>query len=432
MRFIRNASALCLFALISAFPGLVLGSETPLSAEMAVERALANSPDLSADIEEIKGLHEAADKMALLSNPVLELEAGTGAFTNSPDEQRASIAIFQEIPLSATGSRRRAVARAEAQAAQLRLEYRRLQLTDQVRRAWSGAALAAQLLERGRSQTVIAETLHAIARERFDAGDLPEFEVQLAAMERTRQLLYQTELEAELLASRRQLALLMGLAGEQELPDLAPVTVPQPISLTDEQLLALVQKRRPDLLAQNKETERDQAALELAKAEAIPGLTVGISYSHERSSQNSYDLNGGALVISRERTADRTLGLKLSLPIPFFNRNQTEIAKARGRVGANQHRMTSTLLTMTTELRDLLTRHRLALTALELHRTALGPVARENLKIQETAFKLGEIGIQAVLDEKRRLAQQEEAELKALQMAIETYSRLEAATGGAL
>jgi outer membrane protein, heavy metal efflux system len=432
MRTICHASAFCLFAIICVVPGLSLSEQTPLSAEMAVERALSNSPELSADTEEIKGLHEAAQKIPLLANPVLELEGKSGAFTGSPDEKTLSIALVQEIPVTAAGSRRRTVARAETDAARLRLEERKLLLADQVRRVWSAGAIEQQRLDLQNIQTEIAATLLTIAKERFVAGDLPEFEVQLADLELRRQTLRQAEQQATLLSSRRQLATLIGLSGEQDLPPLAPVTLPASIMVADEQLLALATERRPDLAALKKEGERDEASLSLAKAEALPNLTVGLSYSNERSSQNSYDLHGGQLVAGKERTNDHILGLKLSIPLPLFSRNQAEVARASGRVSASRQRVEVVRRTALAEVRDLLAQHRLAITALELHRTTLGPAARENLKIQETAFKLGEIGIQQVLDEKKRLSEQQEAELKALQMLFETHSRLITAVGGTL
>jgi cobalt-zinc-cadmium efflux system outer membrane protein len=432
MRSICHASTFCLFALICAVPGLVLGAAAPLTAEMAVERALANSPELSAETEEIKGLHEAAEKIPLLANPILELEGKSGAITNSPDEKSASIAILQEIPLSAAASRRRAVARADAAAVGLRLEERKLRLADLVRRIWSASVIEQQRLELLGTQTEVVERLLKIAQERFTAGDLPEFEVQLAQLELHRQTLRQTEQQAALLSIRRQLATLLGLPGEQELPPLAPATLPTPTLLADEQLLTLATQRRPDLAAMKKEAERDEASLSLAKAEAFPSLTLGLSYSNERSSQNAYDLQGGLLVAGKERTNDHILGLKLSIPLPLFSRNQAEVAKATGRVNANHQRVAAVHRTARAELRDLLAQHRLAITALELHRSTLGPVARENLITQEAAFTLGEIGIQPVLDEKRRLAEQQDAELKALQMALETDSRLIAAVGGRL
>jgi outer membrane protein TolC len=85
--------------------------------------------------------------------------------------------------------------------------------------------------------------------------------------------------------------------------------------------------------------------------------------------------------------------------------------------------------TVAAEVRDLLAQYRLALTALALHRTALGPVARDNFKIQQEAFALGEIGMQQLLYDTQRFGEQQEAELTALQAAIEARSRLESAAG---
>lgn len=431
MRVYRHGPASCLLALLLAVPALAQDPQPLLTAKMAVERAIANSPELSAAREELKAQQDAATQLPLLPNPVLELEGQTGALTNSPDERTIGIAISQELPLSGIPGRRRAVARAETELARLRLEEQTLRLADEARRVWSTVALGSHRLEAVRSQTAIAESLHAAADERFKAGDLPEFEVQLADLDRKRQTLRQAELEAELQTGRRQLARLLGLASEHELPALAPAEPPA-IALGEEQLLALAQQQRPELAAQAKEAERDQAALDLARAEALPGLTVALSYSNERSGQNRYGLHDGTLIPGTERSSDHLLGLKVSMPIPLFERNQAERARALGRVSASRHRIEAARRSVAAELRDLLAQHRLAMTALELHRAALGPVARENLQIQQTAFRLGEIGMQPVLDEKRRLAEQQEAELKALQMTIETYSRLVAAAGGTL
>jgi len=427
MRIIRHAPTLVLCACLSIAPGLVWGMEPVLTADMAVAQALAHSPELSADSEEITGLTQAAERLPLLTNPVLELEGATGNLTGSRDERTAGIALSQELPLSAAPSRRRAVAHAEAEAARLQLESRKRNLADQVRRAWGAAALANQRLELLRSQTALAETLLTIARERFAAGDLPEFEVQLADLDRRRQLLRQTEQLAELTRAQRQLALLLGLADGQALPPLAPVVMTQQSLPQDEQLVAASLERHPDLAAKRKEQQRDEASLALARAEAVPNLTVGLFYRNERSAQNSYQLNGGLLTPGTERTTDHILGLKLAIPLPLFSRNQAELARANGRVNASRHRVEAARRTAAAELRDLVAQHQLALTALELHRSALGPVARENLQIQQEAFKQGEIGMQIVLDEKRRLTEQQEAELTALKAAYDSYSRLQSA-----
>lgn len=428
MRMKPYAPAFCLVALLSVAPAFAAGTETPLTAEMAVARALANSPELSAEHEEVKGLVTAAERVPLLSNPVLELEGTTGSPTGSPDEKSYSIALIQEVPLSATPSRRRAVARAEADVARARLADLARRLAEETGRFWLDSAIAGQRLVLARQQTAIAESVVSIARKRFEAGDLPEMEVQVADLDHCRFRLRETEQEAELLASRRQLARVLGIADAADLPPLAPVAVPPAVQVAEERLLADTFERRPDLNVQTSENKRDEALLSLARAETVPPLTIGISYSNEQSSQNSYDLSGGLLVPGKEQTRDQILGLRLSMPLPLFSRNRDEIARAAGRAAAGRHRLEAARRAVATELRTLLAQYRLALTALELHRTVLLPRAEENYKIRQEAFELGEIGTQLLLDEKRRLGEQQEAELAALNMVVETYYRLQSAT----
>lgn len=430
MRMPMTAPLLYLCALAATLPGTALGMEAPLTLDMAVQRALANSRELTADKEELKGLQNAADRVQLLANPVLELEGKTGALTGSPDDKGISITVLQEIPLAAVGSKRRSVAQAEADLARLKINERTLKFGDEVRRSWVACAVEQQRLELVQAQMEIAGRLLSIANERFKAGDLAELEVRLADLDLRKQQLRLTEQQTVLAMVRRQLARLLGLSGVQELPQLAVTPAPRTALPDDEQLLLQALQQRSDLVVLHQETERDRSALELARAEALPSLTVGLSYSNERSSQNAYDLAAGQLLLRNERTNDHILGLKLSIPLPLFSRNQAELARATGRVSAGNARAEALKRTAEVEIKDLLAHYRLAQSAWELHRATLGPAARENLNIQQQAFALGEVGMQIVLDEKRRLAEQQEAELKALQLALETYSRLEVATGG--
>lgn len=432
MRMRMTVPLLCLSALATTLPGTALAMEAPLTLDVAVQRALTNSRELAAEKEELKGLQNAADRIPLLANPVLELEGTTGALTGSPDDRSISVAVLQEIPLVAVGSRRRSVARAEADLARLRINERTLKLGDEVRRSWVACAIEQQRLELVQAQTEIAARLLSIANQRFKAGDLPELEVRLADLDLHKQQLRLTEQQTALATARRQLARLLGLTGIQELPQLAITPTPRAALPGDEQLLSQALQQRPDLVVMQQETERDRSALELARAESLPSVTVGLSYSNERSSQNAYGLTAGQLLQGKERTNDHILGLKLSIPLPLFSRNQAEVARAAGRVNAGSARTDALKRTAEAEIRDLLAHYRLAQGAWELHRSTLGPAARENLNIQQQAFALGEAGMQVVLDEKRRLTEQQEAELKALQLALETYSRLEVATGGTL
>lgn len=395
----------------------------------AVAIALEKNADLAALREELKGSRNAAELTGTLPNPVLELEGKSGVLTNSPDEKGFGITLAQEIPLAAVGSRRKALALAEVKVTQARLAEQERELAGRVRRAWLAAALSQQRLELTRSQQEISAKLLEMATIRFKAGDIPEFELQLADLDHRKSGLRYAEAVAAAASNRRSLAFLLGLEKTSGIPALAPLPSLASLPETDESLIARAMDHRPDLIALGREVDRENAALSLAQAEAVPSLTLALSYNNERSSQNAYQLNGTVLAAGKERTNDHILGIKLSMPLPLFSRNQSEKIKAAARVTASGQRLEGGRRTAAHELRELLAQYRLARAALELHQTVLGPAARDTFKIQQDAFEFGEIGMQPLLDEKRRLGEQQEAELTALQTAIETFSRLEYGTG---
>jgi len=356
----------------------------PLAMADAVTLALKQNHELAAAREELAGLKAAAKLSGTLPNPVLELEGTTGALTNSPDEKLLGVSLAQEIPLVPVGARRTAVARAEANVAQARLGERERELADQVRRAWLEAALSHKRLELLQSQQEISAKLLEMATIRFKAGDIPELEVQLADLDHRRSSLRQAEALAASASNSRRLAVLLGLDETGKLPQLAALPEVQPVADTDESLMNRALEHRPELMALQHEIGREDAALSLARAEAVPSLTVAVSYSNERSSQNAYQLNGAVLNAGKERTNDHILGLKLSMPLPLFSRNQPERAKAAARSSAARRRLEAGRRTAESELRELLAQHRLARRALELHRSALGPVHRRILKFSNS------------------------------------------------
>lgn len=432
MRKLLSAAVVVLWGL----PSLAFGSAGPVAKPLAmadaVTIALEKNSELAALRAELNGSRQAAEVAGSLPNPVLELEGATGALTKSPDEKSFGVALSQEIPLTPIGSRRKAYARAEAELMLARLNEAERQLAEHVRQAWLEVSLAAHRYELARNQYKLAEALKGVAQLRFQTGELPELELQLAELERRRGELRQMEAQAALANARRRLATLLGMQDAGMLPPLGGLPALPAAIGADEALLAVALQHRSDYRTYRLEAQREAAGLALARSEAVPSLTVALSYKNERSSQNSYELTGGVLAPGKERTNDHILGLKLSMPLPIFSRNQAELARASARTSSAQSRLDGVRHTIGAEVRSLVTQYRQALATLEQHRTALGPIARENLLIHQEAFKLGEVGIQTVLDEKRRLAEQQENELGAEKAAHEAYSRLQSAVGASV
>jgi cobalt-zinc-cadmium efflux system outer membrane protein len=83
-------------------------------------------------------------------------------------------------------------------------------------------------------------------------------------------------------------------------------------------------KNRPDLIALRHTSDAAQSNTRLEKANRVPNLDVGPSWTHSSSSQNT---------VSPSPAFD-SVGLSLSLPLPLWNRNKAAIASAR--LGAEQ------------------------------------------------------------------------------------------------
>lgn len=418
---------LLLFSLLLASHGFAAETAAPLTADMAARLAVANSLEQMAEKEQLQGVQTAAETTPYLANPVLELEGETGSLTGSPDDRTLSISLTQEIPLSAAPAYRRELAKREAAVAKARLRRGRLLLEDQARRAWAAAAVANGMLRLAKEGTAVLDRLYGTAKVLQQAGELSEGELELAKLELHRQQLKERELEGVAVTAARRLAFLLGTELEQ-LPPLAGLEVPSgKIVLAN--LLKTVEAESGSVAVARQEAALEETSLRLAEAEMIPPLAVTFSYRNERSSQNRYELANGHLLEGKEITRDHILGVRLSIPLPVFSRNQAEVAKGVGRSMAARRRVEEASRNSMAELNDLVERFNMAVTTVQYHRSIIAPAVKEGVKVAEAAFRLGESGIQPALLQKQRLLEQGEAELLATESAFALYSQIVAATG---
>lgn len=120
--------------------------------------------------------------------------------------------------------------------------------------------------------------------------------------------------ELELRTAKTRLQLLLGRRTTSEAFDVEG-ELKAPLRTIDQQLPALQQAAfvaRPDVLALERAQARSQADLRLQIAQGKVDLTWGVEYRRQEG------VSGRA----------NTLGVFLSVPVPIFNRNQGEIARA--------------------------------------------------------------------------------------------------------
>lgn len=263
---------------------------------------------------------------------------------------------------------------------------------------------AEQLVALLGEEVALRERTFDFARRAREAGEGTQLDVSAAELELADVRRERRRAETDLESARRALNAVLGLPpgyavrlAESEKP--LTVTVFEDVS--DDELERRLRAGRFELRALEAAYRRSEHELRLAIAGQFPKFNLGLAFD-------------------REGEGDKFLGPAAEIELPFFDRNQGEIAeklnardRARAAYVAELHRIRAEAY----EGRALLRRVRLELEALD--REVL-PLVRSNQDLVERAFRARELDVFA------RVVAQERA-LRARQAYLETLVRYQRA-----
>lgn len=405
---------MCIFASTQ-----VRAEEQTLSLPQVIEYSLKNNGDLKSFREE-KGIRDAGKARAgLLPNPTLDFEAVTGALTGSSDESRLSIGISQEFSLTGKRAKRLTIAERELEMYRWQLADRERVIREEVKTAFYDAILANKRTDLADRAIDLNRQLLDVTNERLSAGDIPELEMNLVKVELARSEGSRIDAAKALNQSQSKLWTFMGLPIGESSAIVGNLDTEMTLTKSLVDLKQLARNQRPDLKALEAEKGRGGADIILAEAEGVPNLTAGLFYSHERRS----DATG----TGEEDVRDNLLGIRLSLPLPLFDRNQAGIQEARARQSSTESRL---LAARRNVERDVETAYASFLNSekvLSLYKTNIIPQLEENLKLTQEAYRLGEVGILAVIQEQKKFFEVSEGYLTALHDRQTALVKLESA-----
>lgn len=254
-------------------------------------------------------------------NPTLELN-GSRDVTHSGSERMPSTygaSLVQTFELGGKRKYRILGAKQNYAAAAATLEdfLRNLKLDSAA--AFADALALSRSAEQKRQSAEYLSKLAATQRERFRAGDLSQADMLQTDVEEQQ---FQNDLlSAQAEAENASLAL-SGFLGRNRGQTLLVPKGNLEIARRDfdiSKLLTEALKNRSDLIALRHTRDAAQSNLRLEKANRVPNLDVGPTWTHNTSSENS---------ISPSPEFD-SFGLTFSLPIPLWNRNKAAIESAR-------------------------------------------------------------------------------------------------------
>lgn len=289
-----------------------------LTVRQAVDEALRNNLALMAERANIAIADARILGARLRPNPVLSVGSnhldflGTG-FNDVNGGGPSEITFDSELTFEHAGKRpaRIAVAESARSVAELQFEDAVRVLTLEVRNAFVDALLAKSILALAQENLKSASTIVEVNAARVKAGDIAELElirVQLAALQ-SENSVRRAELQVRTALTRLQTAL--GRAKPSSAFDVEGELRGDTVLPDREELQRLATEQRPDLRALRLDVARAAAELQSQKAQAKPDYTVAAQYIRQQVNAKANSLSFG-----------------IGVPLPVFNRNQGEIARA--------------------------------------------------------------------------------------------------------
>ena len=229
----------------------------------------------------------------------------------------------------------------------------------------------------------IAEQTTTAVSEKVDAGKVSPVEKSRAQIEQAAARTEANKAVRELAAARQRLAGFWG--SERANFGRATGQLSDISALPDEESLKAFLDNNPDLTRGAVEIERSEAALRLARSQAVPDLTLS------------------AGIRNFQETDDNAFVAGVSLPLPLFNRNQGGVSEARARVDKAQSEQRAAKVGLATSLSD--SWQNLAAAYMEAVglRDAILPGAQATYASTELGYREGKFDLLQMLDAQRTL-----------------------------
>jgi outer membrane protein TolC len=361
----------------------VLSAEITLTPETATQLALVQNLELHAARELVAEAGAREENAGRLPNPELNTEFAGGRNFDG----RVEIGFTQRFPLTARLRLARSLSALEAELARLEVAAQESRLAEEVQRAFFELAASREGLALSAQQVRFAERLaDALATQaREGAGSpLDANQSRLAVREQKLQLAAAHLEEATAVA---RFATLLGMNADTAFNIQASLDLPtdipreQPVS------------RRADIRLAQLGVEAGDAGIALARTARWDDIGAGVFLEAERDRNE---------LGRRER--DAFLGLRVSVPLPLWQKSDAPVAEKRARRDRFARQLEALKLTAENEayaaFRVMVVRHEAA----RALATDLVPVARRHLEEVEAAFANGEIDSKPLFLARERLA----------------------------
>jgi len=365
---------------------------TPVTISQAVREAVEKNLSLLAERYNLSVADARIVSARLRPNPVLSLYgdlldlAGTGFNEHNmagPPEYGIRADFIWE-----RGQKRRyriEVAEQEKAVARWQLLNAERSLALDVQNAFVEVLLTKETLALGEQNLESFHKIVEVSKERVRVGDLAQVELvrtQLAELQFNNAVI---QAQSRLRIAKQRLQLLMGRATPSELFDVAGEMRNETLPFTFDELWRQALERRPDYQAMLRDQARSVAELRSQIAQGKVDYTVGTEFRRQQGIAGT----------------GNSLGFFFSVPLPVFNRNQGEIARAREERQQVEARTRALEAVIRNELNAAWRQYDTARSLLARIEGEMLDQARSVLASMEYSYRAGEASLVEFLDAQR-------------------------------
>ena len=397
--------------LFPAYAQEISAKDKYLTIEDAVNIAIQNNPLIKSKKHKVEAAKGKIKQAKLLPNPVVNFVAEEVP-TNEIglNESQNMVSLSQKLEIGGKRGLRTDVAKKQKNILNLDTQTAIWDITAKTKKAFFDLLTEQDELNLAKKNVEIAMSLKNLSDKRFEAGDISKLVVLKAGVELSNAKINVVKAERNMFDATGRLQTVMGTIGTP-LQTLVPIPVTDMPLLKLEKLEELFLKYYPALQAQKSIVNLSLLRIKEAKREMIPDIDLSIGYKRLSA------------------TDDDTIQAGISLPLPFFNRNQGNIIAAR----ELSHKAKDDEAYARNELLlQLDNAFSMYASTRELVRSFIGtiiPQAEETLKIAKQGYEHGEFDFLEVLDAQRTLVTANVSYLKTLNDLFTSMTEIERLVG---
>ena len=395
--------------------------------EEYIRYALRHHPDLDAAFHRWRAAAERISQAQILPDPRISVGFILDQVDSSAEYMGEQYTIEQMFPWFGTLALGGNIALIRAHAEAQRYEATRLQVMDQVNRAYHEYAFQWHAVLIARENLDLLVDLEAVTRTMFRTGTATLADVNRAQIEIGRLDEQVRSLEDLVGVSAAELNAVLGRSAHARLPA-TPVRPTLHViaalpEYTDAQWLALARQDNPELAAARYDAEQQHLAIALARKNYFPDVAVGVEYARGGSARMAMMDQGGS---------DMLAGM-ISINVPIWRgKYDAEIREAQALASESQRRIESREIRLEADLKRALVTHRDSLRKLELYGQTLLPMARQTRTTTEMAYRAGTASFSDLIDTQRVLLEFALAHERAAADQAQAHTRIQALIGGRL